>query len=168
MQEQDEVKETKRNKLLLAIIAILLIIIVAITIFYVRSTHPRTQAKKEATTIAKEYAQLTTVDEFYWFTRKATYFSVTGTNDKGDQLAVIIPKKGGKITVLNQKDGKTEDQIRQIIANTYQESDIQKVSLGMYEDKPAWEVVTKNAEGALNYYLLSFDMGTEMLVIKNV
>lgn len=168
MQEQDEVKETKRNKLLLAIIAILLIIIVAITIFYVRSTHPRTQAKKEATTIAKEYAQLTTVDEFYWFTRKATYFSVTGTNDKGDQLAVIIPKKGGKITVLNQKDGKTEDQIRQIIANTYQESDIQKVSLGMYEDKPTWEVVTKNAEGALNYYLLSFDTGTEMLVIKNV
>lgn len=168
MQEQEEIKEAKRNKILLAIIAGLLVIIVAITIFYVRSTHPRTQAKKEATAIAKEYAHLTTVDDFYWFTRKETYFSVTGRNDKGDELAVIIPKKSGEVTVLNQKDGKTEAQIRQLVESTYQESDIQKVSLGMYENKPAWEVVTKAADGALNYYLLSFDTGAELVVVKNV
>lgn len=165
LQEQDEIKKTK---ILLAGIAILLAIIVMIAIFYVRSTHPRTQAKKEATEIAKEYAHLESVDKFYWFTRKKTYFSVTGKNDKGEELAVIIPKSGGKVTVLNQKSGVVEGHIRQIIETEYQEKAIQKISLGLYNDEPTWEIVTTNDEGLLSYYLLSFENAEEIMIIKNV
>ncbi|MBO0440167.1 DUF5590 domain-containing protein [Candidatus Enterococcus ikei] len=165
---QEDQIETRKTKILLSIIAILLAIIVMITIFYVRSTHPRTQAKKEATEIAKEYAHLESVDKFYWFTRKETYFSVTGKNDKGEDLVVIIPKSGKKVTVLNQKDGVEEGHIRQIIETEYKEKNIQKISLGLYNDKPTWEIVTKNDDGLLSYYLLSFEKAEEIMIIKNV
>lgn len=99
---------------------------------------------------------------------KETYFSVTGKDDKGEAIAVIIPKAGEKITVLNQKDGVDEQQVRQIIETDYKEKSIQKVSLGMYNDKPTWEVVTKNDDGLLSYYLLSFEKAEEIMVIKNV
>ncbi|MBO0472552.1 hypothetical protein IGL98_002197 [Enterococcus sp. DIV0840] len=168
MQEQEDHNEARKTKILVSVIAVLLVIIVMITIFYIRSTHPRTQAKKEATEIAKEYAHLETVDNFYWFTRKDTYFSVTGKNDKGEELAVIIPKKGDKVTVLNQKDGVEEGHIRQIIETDYKEKNIQKISLGLYNDKPTWEVVTKNDDGSLSYYLLSFEKAEEIMIIKNV
>ncbi len=168
LQEQEERNEARKNKILLSIVAVLLVIIVTMAIFYVRSTHPRTQAKREATKIAKESAHLESVDNFYWFTRKETYFSVTGKDDKGEAIAVIIPKAGEKITVLNQKDGVDEQQVRQIIETDYKEKSIQKVSLGMYNDKPTWEVVTKNDDGLLSYYLLSFEKAEEIMVIKNV
>ena len=58
---------------------------------------------KEATAIAKTSANLETVDKFYWFTRKNTYFTLTGKNDKGTEIIVIVPKSGEKVTVLNQK-----------------------------------------------------------------
>ena len=168
LQEQEDRNETRKIKILISVIAILLIIIVTITIFYIRSTHPRTQAKKEATEIAKEYAHLETIDNFYWFTRKETYFSVTGQNDQGEKLAVIIPKSGEKVTVLNQKDGVEEGHIRQILETDYKEKNIQKISLGLYDDKPTWEIVTKNDDHTLNYYLLSFEKAEEIMVIKNV
>lgn len=168
LQEQEDQRESRKTKILISVIAFLLVIIVMITIFYIRSTHPRTQAKREATEIAKEYAHLETVDNFYWFTRKETYFSVTGKDDKGESLVVIIPKSGEKVTVLNQKDGVEEGHIRQIIETDYKEKDIQKISLGLYNDKPTWEVITKNDDGSLNYYLLSFEKAEEIMVIKNV
>lgn len=168
MQEQEDQNEARKTKILVSVIAVLLVIIVMITIFYSRSTYPRTQAKKEATKIAKEYAHLETVDNFYWFTRKETYFSVTGKDNKGEELAVIIPKKGEKVTVLNQKNGIDEEKIRQIITNDYKEKNIQKISLGLYKDTPTWEIVTQNEDGSLNYYLLSFEKAEEIMVIKNV
>ncbi|EOH99558.1 hypothetical protein UAW_00710 [Enterococcus haemoperoxidus ATCC BAA-382] len=168
MQEQEDQNEARKTKILVSVIAVLLVIIVMITISYIRSTHPRTQAKKEATAIAKKYAHLETVDNFYWFTRKDTYFSVTGKDDKGENLAVIIPKSGDKVTVLNQKDGVEEGHIRQIMETDYKEKRIQKISLGLYKDKPTWEVVTKNEDGSLNYYLLSFEKAEEIMIIKNV
>lgn len=168
MQEQEDQNESRKIKILVGIIASLLVIIVMISIFYIRSTQPRRQAEKEATEIAKEQAHLETVDHFYWFTRKKTYFSVTGKDDKGESLAVIIPKSGENVTVLNQKDGVVEDNIRQIIETDYKEKNIQKISLGLYKDKPTWEVVTKGDDGSLNYYLLSFENAEEIMVIKNV
>ncbi|MEI5992842.1 hypothetical protein A5880_000381 [Enterococcus sp. 4G2_DIV0659] len=168
MQGQEERNETRMTKILLGVIAFLLVVIVMITIFYVRSTHPRTQAKKEATQIAKEYAHLESVDQFYWFTRKKTYFTVTGKNDKGEELIVIIPKSGEKVTVLNQKDGVEEGHIRQIVETDYKEKEIKKVNLGLYKGKPTWEVLTQNEHGLLTYYLLSFENAEEIMIIKNV
>ena len=168
LKTQEDLRETRRIKILLSIIAVLLVVIVSGIIVYIRSTNPMTQAKKEAIEIAQKSANLTSVDEFYSFNRKETYFSVTGKDKDGTELAVIIPKAGEKVTVLEQKDGISEEQIRQVIATDYSNEKIQKISLGIFKDKPAWEVVTKNAKGTLSYYVLSFEKAEELSAIRDI
>lgn len=143
-------------------------VIVCIVIIFIQSNHSMSQSKKEATEIAKEYANLETVDDFYWFTRKETSFSVVGKDDKGNELIVMIPKSGDPVKVLNLKDGVSEGQIRQVVAQDYQQNNIKKVNLGLYDGKPTWEVVTENADQSFNYYLLSFENAEEINIIKNI
>ena len=126
------------------------------------------EAKKEAVEIAKKYANLEEADHFYWFTRKKTYFSLTGTNDKGKEIAVIIPKSGEKVKVLDQTKGLTENEAKQTIATAHPEIQIEKAALGMYDDQPVWEVVGKETNGKLNYYLIGFESGDEVKTIKGI
>ena len=164
----EELKETKKIQILLVIIAALLVIIVSGIIVFIRSTNPMTQAKKEAIKIAQKSANLTSIEEFYAFNRKETYFSVVGKDKTGTELAVIIPKAGDKITVLEQKNGVSEGQIRQIIATDYSNEKIKKIGLGMFDKKPAWEIVTQNGNGNLSYYVLSYDKAEELSAIRDI
>jgi len=50
----------------------------------------------------------------------------------------------------------------------YQQNDIQKANLGIYEGKAAWEVVTKTENGSFNYYLLAFETGEEINTILGI
>lgn len=168
MKENEELAEQKKIKILLALIAALLVVIVGMVIIFTRSNHAMAQAEKEATKIAKEYAKLETVDDFYWFTRKETSFSVVGKDANGTELVVLIPKSGNQVKVLNQKDGVSEEQIRQVVMKDYQQSKIKKVNLGLYDGKATWEVITENPDRSFNYYLLSFENAEEINVIKNI
>ncbi|MEY8445158.1 DUF5590 domain-containing protein [Enterococcus ratti] len=166
--EQETVKEKVINRVLLGLIIALLAIIVFSSIFYLRSSRPRMQAKKEAIEIAKKYADLKKVEHFYWFTRKNTYFSLTGENEKGQAIAVIIPKSGERVKVLDQKSGLTEQEAKQKIMETHPEIQIEKIALGMYENQAVWEVVGKDSNEQLNYYLLSFETGKEVKTITGI
>ena len=168
LNKQEPTKEKTINRVLLGLIIALLAIIVCSSIFYLRSSRPRMQAKQEAIEIAKKYADLEEVDHFYWFTRKNTYFSLTGKNDKGQEIAVIIPKSGEKVKVMDQKNGLTEQEAKQKIAEAHLEVQIEKASLGMYEDQAVWEIVGKNSNDQLNYYLLSFESGKEVKTITGI
>jgi uncharacterized protein YpmB len=166
--ETEEIQEKKKVTILLSLVAALLVIIVGIVIFYIRANQPMAQAKKEAIAIAENQANLQKADHFYWFTRKKTYFSVTGKNNQGSEIAVIIPKSGEKITVLEQKDGISEAQARETITAAHPQEAIVKVALGMYDGEPVWEVMTKNSQKELTYYLLSFAKGGVVREIKEV
>ncbi|WP_347339089.1 DUF5590 domain-containing protein [Enterococcus larvae] len=164
----DEQKEHKRVVVLLALVAILLTIIVMLSIFYIRSTHSRSQAKREAVKIAEEHAQLDAVENFYWFNRDETYFGLTGTDTSGKEIVVIIPEKGGDITTFGQDEGLSEGQVGQLVKERYGKSSIQKANLGIFDGKAVWEVVCKTAEGPLNYYLIDFESGEEVNTVLDI
>ncbi len=166
--KKETTKEKTINRVLLGLIIFLLAVIVLSSIFYLRSSRPAMQAKKEAIEIAEKYANMDEVDHFYWFTRKKTYFSLTGTNDKGKEIAVIIPKSGEKIKVLDQAKGLTEKEAKEKIAETHPGIQIEKASLGMYDEKAVWEITGKENDGKLNYYLIAFDSGDEVKTIKGI
>ncbi|MGM0124939.1 hypothetical protein IGI37_002333 [Enterococcus sp. AZ194] len=162
-----EAKTEKRVGLIfISVIAILLTVIVLTSIFYIRSNRPMAQAKAEAVEIAEKYAHVKTVDKFYWFTRKETYFSVLGNDDKNQAVAVIISKSGDTVKVVNQKDGLSEQQAEQVVLSEHPGESVLKRNLGLYEKEPAWEIVTKNGQDELAYYLISFSDGKELNVIK--
>lgn len=166
MKLKDRQKKYRNQVILYGVAAILFLVLLFSVIFYTRANRPMSQAQKEAEAIAQKYAKLSETDKFYWFTREQTYFSLLGKNDKGQEIAVIIPKSGDKVTLLSQKDGISELDARSMVKNTYPEENVQKAELGIYKDQPVWEVVTKNQTGELNYYLLTFKDGEEVSKIQ--
>lgn len=160
--------QQKFNRWLLGIVTFLLIIIVAATMIFIRSNRPMHQAKKEAVQMAEKYADLKTVDQFYWFNREKTYFTVTGENNTGESIIVIVPKSGEKIRVLNQKDGLTEQQVEKRFESDYPDLVFEKANLGIYRDQTAWEITAKDDQGAIHYYLLAFNDGKTIKAIKKI
>ncbi|KAF1291981.1 DUF5590 domain-containing protein [Candidatus Enterococcus leclercqii] len=154
--------------ILLVVTLVLVFVIIGFVSLFYRSSRPLAQAKDEATTMAKKYADLDTVDEFYWFTREKTYFSLLGKDKNGSKIAVIMPKDGDKIKVLNQKDGITELQALQKAAQAYPDEQVMKASLGMFDEKPVWEVTSESGDGAVNFLLLSYEEGKEIKKISNI
>lgn len=152
-------------KILLAIIVVGLL---SFYFFYSRAMAPMKRAKNEAVEMAEKYADLASLDKFYWFNRDETYFSLTGKNKDNQEIAVIIPQTGERVIVLNQADGLTEAQAREVIASYRPKQEITDITLGVYDDKNVWEVTTKNKSNQINYYLLSFDDGTVIKSIENV
>ena len=166
--KNEEKTEQRVGIVLISAIVLLLTIIVLASVFYIRSNRPMAQAKAEATEIAEKYANLQSVDKFYWFTRKETYFSVLGKDDKNKDIAVIISKSGDKVKVVDQKDGLSQSQAEQLILAEHPKESILKSNLGLYEKEPVWEIVTEDSQEELTYYLISFSEGKEVHVIKDV
>ena len=100
-----EKKERKKILILFSLIVALLLIILFSAIFYIRASRPMRQAKEEAIQLAKEHVDIQRVDQFYWFTREETYFSLVGETEAGKNVVVIIPKTGEKLLVFDEKDG---------------------------------------------------------------
>ncbi|MDR0922583.1 MAG: DUF5590 domain-containing protein [Lactobacillales bacterium] len=159
---KNETQWSRGERTLLTIFIVLLVMIVGSVILIIKSDAPLNQAKKEATTIAKQYAKMNKVEDFYHFTRKETYYSVLGTDDTGREIAVIVPKNGSKITVLEQSKGITAQQAGAIVLKQYDVSKVRNINLGIFDNKPVWEVVGEHENGTISYYLLSFEDGAKV------
>lgn len=166
--DTNSAKQKKLNRWLLGIVTFLLIILVAGTMIFIRSNRPMQQAKREAVQMAEKYADLETVDQFYWFNREQTYFTVVGKNKSQEEIIVIIPKSGDKVRVLAQKDGLTEVQAEETVKTNDLDVTIEKANLGIYRDQTAWEITAKDDQGAIYYYLLNFNDGKIIKVIKKI
>lgn len=128
------------------------------------------QARQEAVEIAEEYANIDTVDDFYWFTREETYFTVMGKDENDRALAVIIPKSGDKVRVEEQSEGLSEQEAKQAVLQEHEDETIEKASLGIVDNDPVWEVVTtdENDDEGSNYYLLQFQDGEEVKNLRDI
>lgn len=150
------------------VITCLSIVLLFSLIFYFRSNRPYAKAQREAIQLAKEYTGLEKADQFYWYSRKKTYFSVTGTDKEGKQIVVIIPQSGKKVTVLKQSEGLTEAAAIKKVQTAHPKNKIMKTALGMLDKKAVWEITTKNADGYFAYYLVDFHSGEIVKSIENV
>ena len=154
-----EKRERKKILILFSLIVALLLIILFSAIFYIRASRPMRQAKEEAIQLAKEHVDIQRVDQFYWFTREETYFSLVGETEAGKNVVVIIPKTGEKLLVFDEKDGLTQQQTRAVVQELAPEERKKKITLGMFNDQVVWEVMTKGND-ELHYYLIDFKDGS--------
>ncbi|GCF92915.1 peptidase [Enterococcus florum] len=156
----------KVNKRLVAIIGAIFAVLVVVTMLLIRANQPRQQAKNEAIQIAKQQTNLKTVENFYWFNREKTYFTVVGQDAEGKELAVIIPKSDQQIHVVKLSEGLSEKSARDRVSQEQPDLSIKQAALGLFEDQAVWEVTGKAANGSIEYYLLSFKDGQTINVIK--
>jgi len=144
-----------------------LLIASSYTIFY-RAQKPMMQAQNEAIVIAKKEANIQEVEDFYWYNGSETYFTVAGTDNKNEELYVIIKKNGGHTTILNTQQVVTESEAKSITQADKAPKVILEARLGIENDEPVWEVTYKNDNETIGYYLISALTGKWVRDIENI
>lgn len=158
----------KRNQQLKIFGSILILMIVLVGVILFQSASPMRKAKSQAIKISKNIANISEVDEFYWFTRDKTYFTVVGLDNKNVEKIVFLPQDGSEAVIMSQKDGITNDEAIKKVLDMKKTKKINKVSLGMYKEKAVWEVVADSIENGLDYYLIDFKSGEIVNEINQV
>ncbi|HEM5490798.1 TPA: DUF5590 domain-containing protein [Streptococcus suis] len=118
------------------------------------SSAPYVEMRQHATQVARDYADIQTVDTFSIYNGSETYYSIIGVNSEGQSLAVIIPENSNTVFVYPMENGISKDEA-QTVAKENGAGDVEKVVLGYKDGKPIWEVKSGTA-----YYLVEFETGS--------
>lgn len=157
-------RERKRRiellvKFLLGLLCALIALVVGAVVLFIVATIPQRQAQAQATRVAEQHANLVSVDNFYTFSRAETYYTVTGQDNENRNIIVIVPARGDSLTVLNAADGNNAGQVRTIVRQAHPDLTITRVNLGMFRDRPTWEVVARNSDGVFQFFLVDWANG---------
>lgn len=158
----------KSNRQLKIIGLVLILSVVLVSIVLTQSASPMRKAKKQSIKISKEVANINNVDDFYWFTRDKTYFTVLGTDDNNTGKVVFLPEDGTEAVVMNQADGINDQEAIQKVLDLKETKKIKKISLGLYDNQAVWEVVADNLDYGINYYLVAFKDGEIINKVTNL
>ncbi|MGN1335153.1 MAG: DUF5590 domain-containing protein [Limosilactobacillus mucosae] len=172
MQSRREVQRERSRGASKRVIRDLLILIILIFLvgwsIYAVGNHPKAEAERQATTIAKRYANLKTRTDFYIYNRENTYYTVAGKNNKGQRILVIVPQKNGSVRVVKQSTGLTEQQALAQVKSNEHPKRVLKAVPGIFNDKVVWEVTYLNSKGNLCYDLINFKTGSYVQQINNL
>ncbi|MFR0645693.1 DUF5590 domain-containing protein [Limosilactobacillus mucosae] len=172
MQSRREVQRERSRGASKRVIRDLLILIILIFLvgwsIYAVGNHPKTEAERQATSIAKRYANLKTRTGFYIYNRENTYYTVAGKNNKGQKILVIVPQKNGSVRIVKQSTGLTEQQALAQVKSNEHPKKVLKAVPGIFNDKVVWEVTYLNQKGNLCYDLINFKTGSFVQQINNL
>ena len=146
--QRERSRGTSKRMIRDLLILIILIFLVGWSIYAV-GNHPKAEAERQATTIAKRYANLKTRTDFYIYNRENTYYTVAGKNNKGQRILVIVPQKNGSVRVVKQSTGLTEQQALAQVKSNEHPKRVLKAVPGIFNDKVVWEVTYLNSKGNL-------------------
>ena len=165
--QRERSRGTSKRMIRDLLILIILIFLVGWSIYAV-GNHPKAEAERQATTIAKRYANLKTRTDFYIYNRENTYYTVAGKNNKGQRILVIVPQKNGSVRVVKQSTGLTEQQALAQVKSNEHPKRVLKAVPGIFNDKVVWEVTYLNSKGNLSYDLINFKTGSYVQQINNL
>lgn len=161
----------KRNRLEKVLIAVL-IVLVLVLIFafgtFNRSLAPFHQKEARFEQLARKQKYVKKTDRFYWFTRKKTYYTVSGETKDGQAKLIVFDAKKKVVADLNVKDGLDRNQVLKMFNEEHPKIVIDRLNFGMYDETPVWEITSKNTQGTFDYYLFSFKDGQELKVVKDI
>lgn len=137
----------------------LMLALIFITTVLVQSISPVTKAKKQAKEVANSIAGVERVDDFYWFIREKTYFTIVGRTADNESKIVLIPEDGSEAVVMANNEGINEKEAIAKVIDTKEVKRIKKINLGMVKGQPVWEVTAVGKSDPLSYYLVDFASG---------
>lgn len=165
--QRERSRGTSKRMIRDLLILIILIFLVGWSIYAV-GNHPKAEAERQATTIAKRYANLKTRTDFYIYNRENTYYTVAGKNNKGQKILVIVPQKNGSVRIVKQSTGLTEQQALAQVKSNEHPKKVLKAVPGIFNAKVVWEVTYLNSKGNLCYDLINFKTGSYVQQINNL
>ncbi len=168
MQRERRIKREPKIKWRWVIVLTILILGFATFIIFHQAEKPMATARSQTIAIAKKYANLKTADTFYAANLGKTYYAVGGKTNKNKAVYVIVAKKGGTVTVINQHSGLTATQIRSRFTAAKQPKKINSINLTLIKQKPYWIVSYLNKQDNLCFATLSFKTGAVKKLIENI
>lgn len=157
----------RSTKILLTISLIALAIVSALT-YINMSFEPYASAKSQANDIAKEKAGIVQPDYFGNYSRQKQYYSVGGLTKGQKYRYIIINAKSGKTEIINKNSAPVRQTVLDGVAQRYNTKKILHINLGLYKDKPTWEVTFQNKNGSIGYNLIDFKTGQSLSVLNNI
>ena len=149
-------KKEKNSLLFQYIIGITLLTLVITSSFLYLvwiSMKPYRTAKFEGEKLAKQYANLETVNQVDVFNGLESYYSVLGQDKNQKSVAVLIEKNNNNIYVYQLENGTSQEKAEAVVREKGA-TEIDKITFGRYADKPVWEIKSGG-----NYYLVDFESG---------
>ena len=149
-------KKEKNSLLFQYIIGITLLTLVITSSFLYLvwiSMKPYRTAKFEGEKLAKQYANLETVNQVDLFNGLESYYSVLGQDKNQKPVAVLIEKNNNNIYVYQLENGTSQEKAEAVVREKGA-TGIDKITFGRYADKPVWEIKSGG-----NYYLVDFESG---------
>lgn len=156
------------KKFLSTALILMLLLILGVTTVVTRSLSPYNQAKAETTELAANRADLAEADDFYWFNGNETFFTITGSNNEGTPIIVIVQQDGGAIEVFNQENTISKQEAIERTTSREEPQKILEARIGMYDDTPIWEVSFEQENGSIGYAIFSLETGEWIRTIKNI
>ena len=147
-------KKEKNSLLFQYIIGITLLTLVITSSFLYLvwiSMKPYRTAKFEGEKLAKQYANLETVNQVDLFNGLESYYSVLGQDKNQKPVAVLIEKNNNNIYVYQLENGTSQEKAEAVVREKGA-TGIDKITFGRYADKPVWEIKSGG-----NYYLVDFE-----------
>ncbi|MCV3763554.1 hypothetical protein OF389_11585 [Companilactobacillus farciminis] len=158
---------SRSTKVLLTISLIALAIVSALT--YVNlAAAPHSSAQSQANNIAKEKAGIVQPDYFGNYTREKQYYAVGGLTKGQKYRYIIINAKSGKTKIFNKSNAPVRQTIIDGVAQRYGAKKILHINLGLYKEKPTWEVTFQKSNGKIGYNLVDFKTGKSVQIINNI
>ena len=99
---------TKTKQIWIGVLLVILAVLIGILFFYTQAMRPFTLAKADAISLAKDKASIKKATYFDMVTTQSTTYSVIGLDKQDKKLGVLIPEKGGEITVVTMSDNKSK------------------------------------------------------------
>ncbi|EKF50578.1 hypothetical protein C426_2082 [Lactococcus garvieae DCC43] len=141
---------TLHSQIIIGILTVILAGFIAISLFIWRATSPYSTARRAAITIAKDKTDLKTPTAFDIATTDTTDYSLLGKTEQGKEIGVLIPEKGGNLTVVDMSEG--------VKAETVKSDNTRSIVLALYKNKPVWQVNSHDG-----FKLYDFKSGEELL-----
>jgi uncharacterized protein YpmB len=149
------IKAMKRRKISLLdqiMIGLLFVLAAGFLSYFVyvnAMAQPIANNRSKVIKIAKNKAGLVKVETYNLVTTDKSYYSLTGTDSRGEKTAIIIPEKSGEITVVKLSEGVAQASLPQKGAVT--------IDLALYKGSLVWEVNTSK-----DFELYDFKTGKQL------
>lgn len=134
----------------IGILSVVLAIYLATAFYFESAIHPFTYSRQQAISIAKANTDLKTPEAYGMATTNQTTYSVIGLDKSGKEIGVIIPKDNKDLVVVDLAKGISPERLK--------ESTTTSIVLGLYKNKPIWQV--NNQTG---YKVYDFTSGKKLM-----
>ena len=152
-----------------SLLSLLILLVMAFFLFlFMRSQASFNQAEEEAVRLVSYDHDISAVNYFYWTTTDGTYFSLDFTDGEGQDYYAIIAQDGGEVSYYTHDDLISKEDALSITLNDKDPYELMQVRLGLFEEKPVWEVTIKNDNDTISYYYLNAKNGQWVQSIENI